>query len=206
MNELLRSRALVRYSIAAVIVLVIGAIFVQREILADDGEEAVTGAGSVVSLGLVEDAGSAGEGEPAPDFVLNVLDGEPVRLSDFRGQTVVLNFWASWCPPCRAEMPEFQALWEERGPRGPNDLVILAVDFLPEDSVSAAAGFVEEFELTFPILFDTESGEVAQRYGVRGLPATFFIDADGIMRAMNLGPVFGDLLPEAVAKADAGGA
>ena len=206
MNELLRSRALVRYSIAAVIVLVIGAIFVQREILADDGEEAVTEAGATISLGLVEDAGTTGVGKPAPDFVLSTLDGEPVRLSDFRGQTVVLNFWASWCPPCRAEMPEFQALWEERGPSGSNDLVILAVDFLPEDSVSAAAAFVEDFELTFPILFDTEDGEVAQRYGVRGLPATFFIDADGIMRAMNLGPVFGDLLPDSVAKADAGGA
>ena len=161
MNELLRGRALLRYSIAAAIVLVIGAIFVQREILADEGE---------VALGLVEGAGSAGLGKPAPDFVLNVLDGEPVRLSDFRGQTVVLNFWASWCPPCRAEMPEFQALWEERGPSGSNDLVILAVDFLPEDSVSAAAGFVEDFELTFPILFDTEDGEVYQGYGLRGPP------------------------------------
>ena len=197
MNELLRGRALLRYSIAAAIVLVIGESFVQREILADEGEAA---------LGLVEGAGSAELGKPAPDFVLNALDGEPLRLSDFRGQTVVLNFWASWCPPCRAEMPEFQALWEERGPSGSNDLVILAVDFLPEDSVSAAAGFVEDFELTFPILFDTEDGEVYQGYGLRGLPATFFIDADGIMRAMNLGPVFGDLLPDGVAKADAGGA
>ena len=73
--------------------------------------------------------------------------------------------------PCRAEMPEFQALWEERGPGGRDDLVILAVDFLPEGTVSAAAGLVEDFELTVPILFDTEDGEVAQRYGVRGLPA-----------------------------------
>ena len=107
-----------------------------------------------------------------------MLDGEPARLSDFRGKTVVLNFWASWCPPCRAEMPEFQALWERRGPSGPDDLVVLAVDFLPEDSVAAAANFAREFGLTFPVLFDAD-GSVARRYRVRGFPATFFIDRRG---------------------------
>ena len=188
---------MLRYGLAAAIVVVIAAVFVQREILDDDNAASV--------LGLL-DGNGAEVGEPAPDFVLLVLDGEPVRLSDFRGKTVVLNFWASWCPPCRAEMPEFQELWEQRGPGGPDDLVILAVDFLPEDTVSAAGGFVEEFELTFPVLFDTSDGDVAQRYGVRGLPATFFIDADGVMRAKNLGPVFGNLLQDGVEKADAGGA
>ena len=203
MDEQQRRRTLLRYGLAAAIVAVIAAVFVQREILSDDGEAVATGDGGTVALGLLDD-GSADVGKQAPDFVLNVLDGEPVRLSDFRGKTVVLNFWASWCPPCRAEMPEFQALWEQRGPDGPDDLVILAVDFLPEDTVGAAGGFVEDFELTFPILFDTGDGDVAQRYGVRGLPATFFIDRDGVMRSQNLGPVFGDLLPQGVAAADLG--
>ena len=204
MDEQQRRRALLRYGLAAAIVVVIGAVFVQREILSSDDEATATSDGGTVVLGLLDD-NSADVGELAPDFVLAVLDGEPVRLSDFRGKTVVLNFWASWCPPCRAEMPEFQELWEQRGPGGPDDLVILSVDFLPEDTVGAVAGFVEEFEQTFPILFDTSDGDVAQRYGVRGLPATFFIDADGVMRAKNLGPVFGNLLPDGVAKADAGG-
>ena len=153
-------RQFLRLGAAAGIVGVIGAVFVQREILGDDTEEVTAAGGETIALGLT-DGSSAKVGEPAPDFVLNVLDDQPRRLSDFRGKTVVLNFWASWCPPCRAEMPEFQELWEERGPTGPDDLVILAVDFLPEDTKSAAAGFIEEIGATFPVLFDTESGEVA---------------------------------------------
>ncbi|MDA1061664.1 MAG: TlpA disulfide reductase family protein [Chloroflexi bacterium] len=229
-------RRLIRYGIAAAIVIVIAGLFVQREILGDEAETVVlpaatadtattgtgtvtdpdavvapdaTAAGTEVEIGLLDDR-SAGEGDEAPDFLLTVLNGEPVRLSDFRGKTVVLNFWASWCPPCRAEMPEFQELWEQRGPGvdgvgGPDDLVILAVDFLKEDTVGAAADFVEDFELTFPVLFDTPDSDVAARYGVRGLPATYFIDPSGVIRARNLGPVFGNLLPEGVAAADAGG-
>ena len=143
--------------------------------------------------------------QPAPDFFLRTLNGRSVRLSDYRGKTVVLNFWASWCPPCRREMPDFQTLWEERGPSGPDDLVILAVNLLPEDTIAAAEGFVDEFGLTFPILLDTSRGEVSQRYGVQALPATFFIDRDGIVRTTALGSVFGHLLEVGVADADTAG-
>ena len=208
-------RRLIRYGIAAAIVIVIAGIFVQRELLSDDGETVVVTAtdggdadaaagGTEIEIGLL-DGRSADEGDEAPDFLLTMLNGEPVKLSDFRGKTVVLNFWASWCPPCRAEMPEFQELWEQRGPDGRDDLVILAVDFLKDDTVGAAADFVEDFELTFPVLFDTTDSDVAARYGVRGLPATYFIDREGVIRARNLGPVFGDLLPDGVAAADASG-
>ena len=201
-------RRLIRYAVVAAIVIVIAGIFVQRELLSDDGETVVlpaaTTGGTEVEIGLLDDR-SADEGDAAPDFLLTVLDGEPVRLSDFRGKTVVLNFWASWCPPCRAEMPEFQALWEQRGPDGSDDLVILAVDRIREDTVGDVADFVEDFAVTFPILFDTSNRDVEARYGVRGLPSTYFIDAGGVIRARNLGPVFGDLLPNGVAAADAGG-
>lgn len=197
------NRTTVARSLAvAVIVVVIGGLFLQREVLSDD--EPVAGAGSAgpQAVGLLDDRTLA-VGEAAPDFLLETLSGETVRLSDLRGKTVVVNFWASWCPPCRQEMPEFQALFEERA--DDDDLTIIAIDFTPEDTRAAAQQFVTEQSLTFPIALDTESGAVAQRYGVRGLPATFFIDRDGVVRDQNLGPVFGDLLPEKVAAADAAG-
>jgi peroxiredoxin len=199
MAESFDRRTLLRRAGAAGVVLTVGGLFVSREVLGDDDSEVVTDDGSIAVTGLTDDR-SPEVGQPAPNFVLPTFEGETVSSQDFRGKTLVLNFWASWCPPCRAEMPDFQELWEERQPQ--DDLVILAVDFLAEDTVEAASAFVDEFGLTFPIVTDTPDGDVAERYGVRGLPATFFIDRDGILRKVSLGPVFGNLLPEGVAAAD----
>ncbi len=191
---------LLRYGITALILLVIGGLFVQREILTDDSESAVL-QDTVVELGLLDDR-SVKLGEPVPDFALLDLSGNVVRLSDFLGRTVVLNFWASWCPPCRAEMPDFLEVYEQRLPQ--DDFVIVAVDKLVEDTRGAVDDFVQEFGLTFPIVFDA-SDKVFQHYGVRGLPSTFFIDRNGVLRSKNLGPIFGDLLPDGIALADAAG-
>ena len=163
--------------LAFLIVAVIAALFVQREFIDTGAEEVMTTSGEMVTIGLLDDLALAID-EPAPDFALTNLDGETVRLSDFRGKTVVLNFWASWCPPCREEMPEFQELWDERGEDGSDDLVMLALDFLVQDTMADARGFVEGRGFTFPVLFDTADGSVADRYRVRGLPATFFIDSE----------------------------
>ena len=189
----LERTTLLRYLTVAAIVAVLSGLFIQRELLDAEGEGAI---------GLLDGAAAA-VGEPAPDFLLETEDGT-IRLSDFRGQTVIVNFWASWCAPCRFEMPELQALYEERLPDG--DLTIIAIDFSASDTREAALDFANEIGITFPVAFDTPDSDVAARYGVRGLPATFFVDGEGIVRAMNLGPVFGDILPEGVAAADSGGA
>ncbi len=190
--------------LAFLIVALIAALFVQREFIDPHAEEGVTSSGELVGIGLLDDLAVAID-QPAPDFALTDLDGETVMLSDFRGKTVVLNFWASWCPPCREEMPEFQELWDERGEHGADDLVMIALDFLVQDTMADARKFIEGNGFTFPVLFDTADGAVAERYRVRGLPATFFIDREGVVRWINYGPVFGNLLPSGVAKADAAG-
>ena len=151
-------------------------------------------------LGLL-DANTVEVGQPAPDFAIRDVNGDIVRLSDFRGKVVVLNFWATWCPPCRAEMPDFQEVFEAREAAG--DFAIRAVDKLLEDTEDAVRQFVEEFGLTFAVGFD-ETDEIFERYGVRGLPSTFFIDRDGILRQKSLGPIFGDLLTDGIALAEAG--
>ena len=119
----------------------------------------------------------------APDFTLESLSGDQVSLSDLRGKVIVLNLWASWCPPCRAEMPALQRVYQENHERG---LEVLAVNMTAQDNIAAVEAFVQEFELTFPILLDT-SGEVGNRYLMRALPTTFFIDQDGAIQRVIVG-------------------
>ena len=195
-------RRWLRYAAVAAIVAVIAGLFVQRELLGGDAPAASGGAAG--GLGPADDRKLVLDAE-APDFLLANLAGEEVRLSDYRGKTVLVNFWASWCPPCRAEMPELQALWEERGTDGADDFVLLAVNLLSEDSEGAARRFIEGQGLTFPVLFDTPNGDVAASYGVRGLPNSFFIDRKGIVRTTAFGPVYGGLLETALADADTEG-
>ncbi len=123
------------------------------------------------------------EGFLAPDFSLETLDGSMVTLADLRGQGVVVNLWASWCPPCRAEMPALQRAWEDYQDRG---LVILAVNTTFQDSLPAAAAFVAEHNLTFPIPLD-RSGSVSNRYLLRALPSTYFVDREGVIRQVVVG-------------------
>lgn len=123
------------------------------------------------------------EGFLAPDFELKTLDGEPISLSDLRGKAVLINFWASWCPPCRSEMPAMQQVYEEYGP---DEFVILAVNGSYQDRLTDAESFVAERELTFPILLDTQ-GQVSATYQVRSLPTSFFVDRDGIIQEIVIG-------------------
>ena len=113
-------------------------------------------------------------GSPAPDFELTSLEGKQVKLSDFRGQAVLLNFWATWCGPCKIEMPWFVELQKQYGPQG---LAVLGVA-MDDASKEQIAKFAKEMQVNYPILLGKEA--VGEMYGgVQFLPTTFFIDRKG---------------------------
>lgn len=121
-------------------------------------------------------------GEPAPDFTLVDLEGKTWTLSDLKGQVVFINFWATWCPPCLQEMPSMQRLFTTL----PEDkFKMLAV--LNNDKMSLAQFIAGQNGLTMPILDDSENS-VGSQYGLTGLPETFIVDKQGILREKFIGP------------------
>ncbi len=133
-------------------------------------------------------------GRPAPDFTLPALDGSSMQLGGLRGKPVVVNFFATWCGPCRFELPTFQALADKEAGRG---LTFLLVD-LQEDAASVRA-FLEELKVNLPTVLD-ETGEVTKLYRVRGLPATYFVGRDGYIHAVQLGVLDERLLVAGIEK------
>lgn len=127
--------------------------------------------------------GGLRKGEVAPDFALEDLSGKQVRLSDFRGRPVLVNFWASWCAPCQEEMPELQAVYSAQGDDG---LVILAVNTLYQDKMSDVRAMASSLELTFPILLDGE-GTVSSLYRASSFPTSVFVDREGQIYLVQVG-------------------
>ena len=123
------------------------------------------------------------QGFLAPDFELKSIEGETVRLSDLRGQAVLVNLWATWCPPCRAEMPAIEKVYNEYKAQG---FIVLAVNMTYQDAISDIAPFIDEYGLTFPVLLD-ETGVVGTAYQLRSLPSSFFIDREGIIQEVVIG-------------------
>jgi peroxiredoxin len=118
----------------------------------------------------------------APDFTLVSTDGEQVSLSSLRGRPVVINFWATWCPPCRAEMPDLERLWLQDNPEG---LVVLGVNQGEREDIVVRYAR-DEVGTTFPLLLDTRL-EVGALYGVRAFPTTYFVDSDGRIQDIKIG-------------------
>lgn len=120
-------------------------------------------------------------GDKAPDFKLNTLEGETMQLSDFRGERVMVNFWATWCPPCREEMPDMERFYQEHEPN------IFSVNLTDSEmNTKQVERFMQELQLTFPVLLDTE-GEVSNLYRIQPIPMTYMIDAEGIIQFKSFG-------------------
>lgn len=122
----------------------------------------------------------------APPFTFTTFEGETISLADLKGQGVVLNFWASWCDPCRDEAALLEATWRrEQG----NGIVFLGLDYL--DQEPAAKAYLAEFDITYPNGPDLQSA-AARRYGIKGVPETFFIDPEGNIQEIVIGPIVGE--------------
>lgn len=128
----------------------------------------------------------------APPFIFTTFEGETISLEDLRGKGVVLNFWASWCAPCRDEAPLLEAMWRREKENG---IVFIGLDYL--DQEPAAKAYLAEFDITYPNGPDLQSA-AARRYGIKGVPETFFIDADGMIQEVVVGPIVNQAQLEAL--------
>lgn len=148
--------------------------------VADGEKDSETASGKQDSS---EEGGAADESMKAPDFTVQNAAEEEVKLSDFAGKPVIVNFWASWCGPCKSEMPYFQSMYETYG----EDVVFMMVNLTGgRETVDTALDYIQQAEYTFPVYFDTEQ-EAAYAYYVSSIPATYFIDAEGNLAAYGVG-------------------
>ena len=138
---------------------------------------------ALMGWGIVRAAtGPLSSGE-APDFTLTTFQGETITLSELRGKVVVINFWASWCPPCREEAPYLERTWRKYRDRG---VVFIGVDYA--DTEKEALVYIAEFDITYPNGPDIGT-RISQAYRIRGVPETFFVDKRGQLRGVHIGPL-----------------
>lgn len=143
------------------------------------------------------------EGNIPPDFDLETLDGTPVKLSDYKGKKVILNFWASWCPPCKAEMPHMQNYYKTKA--GRDNVEILAVNLTSAErggNVREKVGnFIKEYGLTFPVPLD-ESGHIGETFQAFTIPTTYMIDTNGLIYTKIIGPMDEGTIEKIVSEMD----
>ena len=133
--------------------------------------------------------------QAAPDFTMYTLEGEPVNLSDFRGKPTILNFWASWCGPCKMEMPDLEEAYLTYG--GEINFLIVNLTDGTSETVESAHGYIESQGYTFPVYYDTVMGGTFA-YGVSAIPVTYFIDAEGNLVAYYEGAMTADILRQGI--------
>jgi thiol-disulfide isomerase/thioredoxin len=133
-----------------------------------------------------------GQSDQPEEAEITLLDGETVSLSDYRGQVVLINFWATWCPPCRAEMPTLDAYYREHRDNG---LVLLAIN--AGETPAAARTFIDANGFTFPVGLDRDSS-LSRQFGASGLPLTLVLDADGVVQYRHSGMITREALDEQV--------
>lgn len=126
-------------------------------------------------------AGLPKEGQRAPNATLVDLQGSQLKISDLKGRPLIINFWATWCPPCRAEIPELDAVYREHRDKG---LEVLGINYGEESET--VQGFLKGMEVSYRIVMDPYD-EAADRYRIAALPTSFFVDSEGIIRAVHLG-------------------
>lgn len=136
-------------------------------------------------------------GEPAPNFTLTNLTGQPVALSDYRGKVVLVNFWASWCPSCLSEMPDYEQVYQQYG--GPaGDFVVLGVNL--QESQSQVGEYSAGLGVTFPVLLDMDGTVTTRQYQVTGMPGSFIIDRQGVIFYRHVGPLSAEVLQAKLAE------
>lgn len=177
-------------ALALVVALIVGAIWLIEGGKAED----VSTDGTKVTLTGSPSGVTPKPGELAPAFALDKLEGGSLALADLRGSPLMINFWATWCPPCRGEMPDLDALQRQHRDAG---LVVLAVN-LQEDAPTVRR-YADTLGLTLPIVLD-RNGRVADRYNLTALPTTYFVDREGVVRDLNIGALTAKGLRTKVAK------
>ncbi|WP_188205902.1 redoxin domain-containing protein [Alkalibacillus aidingensis] len=190
---------LIKRAIALTVIGVLLGIVVYNTFIEDDTSDPADEAIFVQPEGMDVDTDGVEVGDQAPNFKLDTLDGQTIELSDFKGKKVFINFWATWCAPCRAEMPHMQDIHEEYG----DEVVILAVNATgQETSVDTVQEFVDELELTFPILMD-DTSEVNVRYQALSLPTTYFVNTEGVVQIpRKVGPLSYDEMIDKIEELD----
>lgn len=149
---------------------------------------------ALLAWGLRLRASNPVESGPAPDFSLTTFEGETITLSDLRGQVVIINFWASWCPPCRDEAAYLEATWRKYRDQG---VVLIGVDYV--DTKPNALAYIEEFDITYPNGPDIGQ-RIARAYHIKGVPETFYVGKRGQLRGVKIGALFPPELDDVIEK------